>query len=64
MGVEVTDVMGTRVLDSSALLSGGVYNTNADIVLTTDGIFVVDTMGPPDATISIEAVEGQGGYIN
>ena len=45
--------------DSSALLSGGVYNTNADIVLTTDGIFVVDTMGPPDATISIEAVEGQ-----
>ena len=64
--IEVTDLAGNAsIADTSPLddAEGG-FDTNQSIPSLTDGVFVIDNQGPPDAEISIENIENDGGYIN
>lgn len=38
--------------------------TNQDIGSVTNGVFVVDTISPPDASVTMTNVEIEGGFIN
>ena len=63
--IETTDVAGNiGVSDTSGLGVNSDYSTNLNIVSKTNGVFVVDTVAAPDANITIESVESEGGYIN
>ena len=64
-GLEVTDVAGNKNLaDASPLLSSGVYETNTNLVSATNGLLIIDTDAPPDATINVVGVETEGGFLN
>ena len=59
--VEVTDVAGNVSLPANELVD---FDTNTSLVEDLDGMFVVDTQPSPDAEITIESVEVEGGFLN
>ena len=62
--IETTDVAGNIGVSDTSGLGAPDYSTNLNIVSKTNDVFIVDTVAAPDANITIESVESEGGYIN